>query len=144
MSDFTAPLDLRSLPEGKLMLLRSLTWLVGDYTSPSGAVTVPRGFVCDGGSIPRWFWPVIGHPLSSSVIRAACVHDWLYHIHAFDDTAYDCSRREADAVFREALAVDGVGFLRRHLMWAAVRVFGLGAWMHFNPFRVEVVGEAQD
>lgn len=124
MSSFTAPLDVRSLPDGRIALLRPLKWY--SVHEPERTVTVPLGFTCDGASIPRLFWPLIGHPLSSTVIRSGALHDHLYWRHSFDRRPI--TRRRADLEFRYALAVDGTGVVRRWLMWAAVRAFGYWAW----------------
>ena len=147
MSSFTAPLDIRSLPGGRVALLRSLEWRSNTRRKAGGSyrtVTVVLGFMFDGASIPRFIWPLIGHPLSSTVIRAAAIHDWLYSTHRWDymgeslhellsthrrwDLGKTITRAEADREFRDALKLDGTGLIRRWIMWAAVRVFGFMAW----------------
>lgn len=132
VSSFTAPLDLRSLPDGHIGLLRPLDW----YTThkPPRLVTIPLGFVCDGASIPKPLWPIIGHPLSSTVIRAAALHDWLYHCHRIGATPI--RRVDADSEFREALAVDGVGWVRRWVMFVAVRATGRWSWRRTRSGRI--------
>lgn len=50
---------------------------------------------------------------------------------AFHDAAYrkqNCSRYDADAMFRAIMLRDGVGALRAFWMYAAVRCFGWIAW----------------
>ena len=78
-------------------------------------VTVPAGFVTDFASVPRL--PVVWYLAGGTDQKAAVVHDFLYHSH-------DVSRAEADAVLREASAVNGQPWWRRNLMWAGVRLFG--------------------
>lgn len=125
MSNFTAPLDIRSLPGGLVALLRPLRWY-SDRGHPTEQVTVPLGFTCDGASIPRVAWPLIGHPLSSTVIRAGAVHDYLYHHRRINNRRI--SRARADLEFLDALRVDGVPRWRRWTMWAAVRCFAWPVW----------------
>lgn len=117
---------------------------------PGGdTVHVPPQFETDFASVPRpiWFWiaPWGRHG------RAAIVHDFLYQrgsITRADGTLDRPSRREADRIFRDAMAVLDVHILsrskwsktgllgvrlalaapRRFMMWAAVALFGFRAY----------------
>lgn len=78
-------------------------------------VTVPTGFVTDYDSVPRApFTYLLFGGLSD---EAAVIHDYLYEKGVV-------SRRKADDVYAEALAVCGVPAWRRGPIWAAVRLFG--------------------
>jgi hypothetical protein len=121
--------------------------------SDAEVVNVPPGFVTDFASVPRpvWFWiaPWGRHG------RAAIVHDFLYRNGSVTDVAARQMRRppksEADRIFRDAMGVlDAVilgrsplwrrapaplrairlwfAVVRRYLMWAAVALFGRGAY----------------
>ncbi len=80
--------------------------------------------------------------------RAAVVHDYLYNELRPGTTPHPeaPTRQRADAIFLEAMAVCGVGFLTRWTMWAAVRVFGFlalqaaraVAWKGDKPMPTEV------
>ena len=72
-------------------------------------IQVPAGFEFDGASIPQAAMSMTGWP----GLRAACIHDWLVD-------QPQIPRYDADAVFREALAVCGVPDQVAALMWAAV------------------------
>jgi len=75
---------------------------------------VPAGFVTNFASVPRIVRPFItGHGKDR---YAATLHDYLYSV------KHD--RKEADAIFLEALEVCRVGFFTRHAMHAAVRLAG--------------------
>lgn len=81
--------------------------------------TVPKGFRFDGASVPRplrWLTPS-----KLKTIAAAAIHDELYR-------SGRVPKREADRVFREALADLGVSWLERWLMWAGVAVGGWFSW----------------
>jgi len=80
-----------------------------------GTWTVPAGYETDLASIPRRFQRV--EPHLSPAARPGVLHDWFYTHHAVP-------RREADAIFREALRAEGVPLLQRLAMWAAVRLRG--------------------
>lgn len=78
-------------------------------------ITVPAGFVTDFASVPRipLAWLLAGGESN----EAATVHDYLYHSH-------EVPRATADAVFEEAMAATGQGWLIRKGAWAMVRIFG--------------------
>jgi hypothetical protein len=81
-------------------------------------ITVPAGFKTDLASVPRW--PLAYWICGGLANEAAVIHDYLYASHLV-------SRRQADAILREAAKATGVNW-RRWLMWAAVRCFGWLYW----------------
>lgn len=88
------------------------------------AIVVPKGFVFDFASVPRFFWrvlPPVGHGKRGAYGAASCLHDWLYRSGAV-------SRKDADLLFRESMGVLGVSSWRKWLMWSAVRLFGWAAY----------------
>lgn len=87
------------------------------YLSSLGCVTVPRNTLTDGASIPKVFWSVL-YPFGAW-FPAAVIHDFLYSIGNDDYT-----RDEADFIFLEAMYNVGVPWHRRHVIHAAVRMFG--------------------
>ena len=116
---FMTPLNLHDIDGTRFELLTPLV-----YASATGRIiTVPAGFVTDFASIPRLLW--WRYPKSGKWNRAAVVHDFLY--------AYNgCTRAEADAIFKEALEVCGVGWRTRQQFWLAVRA---GGWKPWNAYR---------
>jgi len=90
-------------------------------------ITVPQGFATDMASIPRGLWNVL--PPVGSYDRPAVVHDFLYQ-HGDGSV----SRAEADAVFREAMEVVGVGWWARQTIYWGVR---LGGWRPWNRYRAQ-------
>ncbi len=90
------------------------------------AITVPAGFITDGASVPRALWSLL--PSWGSYSRAAVVHDFLcVALDRGAPLALAPTRREADAIFYEAMGVCGTPWLTRLAMWAAVRLFALAA-----------------
>ena len=84
-------------------------------------ITVPDGFRHDLSSIPRLFRSII--PQIGNQNRASVLHDYLYVMEP-----EWCTRRIADAIFLEGMKADGVNWLRRNIMWAAVRAGGWYLW----------------
>lgn len=92
-----------------------------EYQAIRERYEVPAQFVTDFASVPRifvWFIPTYG-----LYTRAAILHDHLCEL-AKQRTF---QRRAADGLFRQAMRIAGVAFLRRWLMWVAVRWGGLFA-----------------
>ena len=95
----------------------------------------PEGMWTDGASIPRFFWRLVGHPMTSSFVKAAVIHDagymnkleWSYK----EDDEWvleDHTRKEVDELFLSLMKDLGVSWWRRTMMYRAVRWFGGGHW----------------
>jgi hypothetical protein len=86
--------------------------------------------------VPRLFWPLVA-PFELS-IAAPLLHDFLYR-HAGDPPAPAVApprrytRRDADRLFRELMAAEGVARWRRDAAWAAARLFGAPSWGRRAP-----------
>lgn len=103
---------------------------------------VPRDFETDFASVPRplvWFLPRYGR-----YTKAAILHDYLWRERAAKGTL---PWRDADALFRRAMQELEVPFLRRWIMWVAVRWAALAkpggreGW-HKDLWRVVLVSVA--
>ena len=107
-------LDLRYISGGEWVLLSPYSAVWDD-----GRIDVQEGFQTDLSSIPRIarsIIPQIGNQNGPSVI-----HDWCYRNHWKD-------RETSDRLFIEGMKVAGVNWLRRNVMYAALRVGGWLAW----------------
>lgn len=110
---FTTPLRLEATRPGYWVLLADLIWY------DTERIVVPAGFVTDLASIPRPFRGVLNQNGNSR--RPAVLHDHLY-------VTRSVPRSEADAIFRRALAAEGIGGVGRFTYWAGVRLGGWVAW----------------
>lgn len=119
MSSFTSPLILSVDDNGSFVVDEPFVYHVGNYPS-TDTITVPAGATTDFASIP-WFlhWVL---PKTGRYSKAAVLHDYLYRSHAR-------TRKEADHIFNEAMAVLGVAKWKRVMMFSAVRLFG---WWPYN------------
>lgn len=83
-------------------------------------IVVPAGFETDGASVPKFYWFRI--PPFGKHFKAAIIHDFLCDIG--NPLRPEVNFKVAAKVFREALKVCGVGWLRRNTMYQAVRRAG--------------------
>ncbi len=81
---------------------------------------VDAGFATDLASIPRIFQGLI--PKYGRHTQPAIVHDWGYEGHT------DLSKRDVDLLFLDGMKMVRVGWLKRHVMYWAVRIGGNGHW----------------
>nr|BDD44368.1 hypothetical protein 20 [bacterium] len=93
---------------------------------------VPKGFTYDGASIPRFAWSLLGLYPDGNLRGAATFHDWLYRsggkILDISNTPYFFNRKEADTILNLCMQKSGIGFLRRRVVFTAVRIFGKRNW----------------
>ena len=95
-----------------------------------GVIRVPAGFKTDLASIPQFLWSVL--PPVGRYDRAAVVHDYLYRFNG-------CTRKEADDVLFEAMAVLGVRATQRWTIYAGVRAGGWLPWKNYREGKPETV-----
>lgn len=77
------------------------------------------GVQTDGASIPRIFWPIIGHPYEGLYLKAAVIHDY----YCTTENRYR-KWENVHRVFYEAMQFNGVGAIKAALMYFAVWRFG--------------------
>ena len=119
----------------KLVQLKSgREWeVIEDYTyhlRSNTRITVCKGFVYDGASIPRVFWRFIGPPAAGKYAHAALLHDWLYvrQVWFKNGKFTRITRKEADDIMLMVMKEDGVSWWRRNAIHRAVRLGGGRAW----------------
>lgn len=118
-ASFWTPLLIEYLDGRRYRVVEPFQYRVGEDGSEELVVTVPVGFVTNFASVPRVLWAIL--PPTGEYGKAAVIHDFLYCRRAL-------TRTLCDAIFYEAMRALGVGWLRRSLMYAAVRLFGGPAW----------------
>ncbi|HEY1347234.1 MAG TPA: DUF1353 domain-containing protein [Streptosporangiaceae bacterium] len=107
--------DVRQVSDQDWETLRTLTYYATDED-----FEVPLHKRTDFASVPRtfvWFIPRYGR-----YTKAAILHDYLCSVEVRDGRI---DRIDADGIFRQAMRELGVPFLRRWIMWAAVRLGAL-------------------
>ncbi|EBG1926342.1 DUF1353 domain-containing protein [Salmonella enterica] len=115
MSQFTTPAILEMLGHYNWRVYEPFEFYISDDSSD--VISVPAGFVTDLATVPRVFWSVM--PPDGKYAKAAIIHDYLY------DNALR-TKKEADLIFLDGMAVLGVPKWKRIVMYLAVRIFGRG------------------
>lgn len=75
---------------------------------------VPKDYLTDGMSIPKWLQPIVGEPFEGTTLRAALFHDALCH----DQKA--ANQEITHQLFELILKLDGFPFWRRKAAYLAV------------------------
>lgn len=114
---FLSPLEVERISNDSWRLLLPLVY---DSALKKNTIYVPKGFITDFASVPRI--PLVYTWVGNKGHRAAVIHDHLYR-------RGKENRSVCDAIFREALALDDVGFAARWAMWLGVRSFG---WRYYG------------
>lgn len=130
MSSFTKPLRVEAVDARQWKLLEEFGYYIGTENS-NEYVPVPVGYVTDFATIPRAFWSVI--PPWGKYGKAAVIHDFLctdkYFLRKTEDGVekIECSRKQADDIFLEAMGVLGVDDVTKTMMYAAVRAYAIAS-----------------
>ena len=114
-----------------------------DLAGSRNRITVFKGFVHDGASIPRLAWTLSGLTPDGLIRAAALVHDWIYRhggklpassqkyrdtAGAWCDTYGAWSRDDTDRLFARIMREAGVSKWKRRMAYRAVRWFGGSSW----------------
>lgn len=106
------------LPDPKVQYLnnRDRFMLLEDYVTPE--VTVPKGMITDGATVPRIFWSLF--PPYYKYFPAAIVHDYMYllAIRGIGD------KKDADELFKLNMQRCGCTTKYWAPMYGFVKVFG--------------------
>jgi len=127
---FTTPLVVRRVSPTHWELIAPLS-----YQGAVDHFTVHDGLVTDFASVPRWLQSFV--QATGTWTGAAVLHDDFCIQLAAGNCAVSSS--DADGIFRRVMDEEGVGFVRRWLMWTAVRWAALNnparrpGWLRDSP-----------
>ena len=85
-------------------------------------ITIKKGFIYDGASIPQFAWSVVGSPFTGLYLEAATVHDAIYY------AMWKFGRKLADEIFLFIMLEMGVSKTKAYTMYESVRIGGRGAF----------------
>jgi len=115
MSKFPDPLCVEVHNSGRVFrLTESFSF---HYDGPDGLeiYTVPKGFVTNFASIPKFLWSIYG-PIGTAT-KGSVIHDYLY-------TTAEVPRLKADQIFKEGIITIDGGTSKANVFFSAVRLFG--------------------
>jgi len=97
--------------------------LIKDYTYENDKyiITIKKGFITDGASIPKTFWSVLSSPFYGPIVFGSMIHDGLY-------TKMAIPRKECDKLLKEMILEKGYNKIKANLVYIAVRLFGNSHW----------------
>ena len=81
-------------------------------------ITIPKGFVSDGCSIPFLFRLILGCKHHPQYVTASIIHDWLVE----NPQVIDYNRRLASEIFYTVLIQEGVNKFIAWLMFTGVEI----------------------
>ena len=113
--------------DGELwQVVEGFSYRIGD---PNGRayVRVPKGFITDFASMPLG---IVFKSPGGKWDKPAVVHDVCYKRGYVDTdrTRKTITRKDADDIFKEAMAVAGVHWFARQIIYAGVRLGGWRVW----------------
>ena len=115
--------SLRPVPRSKFYVV----WQDYAFVWDGMTTVVPERFRFDGASIPPFAWRFTTTPYDQRTIRAALVHDYLYTTRRMNGDV-EIDQKKADRILLAIMEADGVGPIRRRLVYRAVRWFGGRHW----------------
>ena len=86
-------------------------------------------FDFDAASIPQIFWSIIGSPFTGNYTTPAAIHDGLYAGEILD-------RKVCDDIFLDLMKQYKVSYVKRYIMYWAVRLGGGKVWKEHNQEEV--------
>lgn len=110
-------LKLKPINDGKCILEADYIYSINGFL-----ITVFRGFITDGASIPKSLQCI--YSPYGKYIKAAVIHDYLYS--KFNNTGIN--RKLSDKIFNFIMKETDVNDKTRKKFYNAVRIFGATSW----------------
>jgi len=108
----------------KFQLLDNFIVFITSYDT----IIIPEGFWTDFASIPQIFQNIL--PVLDKYLRAAVLHDYMYYKQSLN--GHKITRYKADKIFENAMKSCGVGYIKRKIIYYAVRS---GGWITWNKYK---------
>lgn len=90
------------------------------YSEIVGKIIVPKGFLSDGASIPRFLWLWLDGT-DPDILFASYCHDLLYTLQQF-------TKDQCDRTIRELMIKSGAPRWKANAVYAGLRLGGAKAW----------------
>lgn len=128
MSSFTKRLMVSPFNDDMTLwiLTEAFDYVIGDLETGTELVHCPTGFVTDFATT-KWFKWIL--PPTGRYGKACVIHDYLCERKTICDRngnpVRKATRKEADAIFLEAMKVLGVNIAVRYVMYFGVRLWAI-------------------
>ena len=109
---FTTPLRVEIIGDQLFKLTNSLIYEDDNYH-----IEILKGFIFDGGSIPRLLWGIIESPIGGLGSSCFCLHDCLYGTKLLPKSI-------ADELLYDTLRLSGVNITECVSIYSAVSICG--------------------
>ncbi len=106
-------IDIKESEDGKTITTLEEIW----FEYEGMLMCVPKGYVSDGASVPRFLWRLLSPCIDPQTLVPSIIHDFLYEWEL--GTRYD-----ADLFYVAALMHNGYPEWKCILTFAGVRLFG--------------------
>ena len=96
------------------------------HTGDKYKVTVPKGYLSDGATVPRMFWDFA--PTMGRYTQSVILHDWLCeYLTVYDITnkPIRITRADADEFLRVAMISHTVSRFHKFLLYSGVRIYAI-------------------
>jgi hypothetical protein len=128
MVNFPKPPLVRHITTSKCILEEDFSFTV-KVKDKYYHIEIKQGFIFDGASIPRIAWRVMEHPFQMPLLVCALPHDILYASELF-------TQSECDWIFLELMQMSKIGWIKRNLVYTAVRAGGWCVWMKHTKYSI--------
>jgi len=128
--EFEEP-DLRAVSRGEWEVKQHYIVRYGIKDGGWKSFIIPMGFRCDGASIRRILWTLVGITPTGLISAGAVAHDWLYRQggnmpELFKEEKW--TRQGADDLLFQLMKRAGMRWWRTYMVYWAVRIGGKGSW----------------
>lgn len=90
-------------------------------------IFVPKFYITDFGSIPKWAWSILGcSPATGLHRRATIFHDWLFTMHP------ELGFKFANTLFNAIMKFDKTPTIKRSLIYSTVATAGWVSWYRWK------------
>lgn len=98
------------------LLLQNLVWIRADGTT----VVIPAGFVCDGATVPRVVWSLVGGPFDGPYLPGAILHDFLLSVRTPGQPVWGIHKE-----FYNGMRANNTSWLISNLFYRSVQTYSL-------------------
>lgn len=117
-----------------LMIKKDKIMLMTDYyfKYENKVIRIPKGFIWDGATIPRFLWSILGVTPFGWANPASLVHDYIYILEGAIDTGIIIPRKWADEKFiKDLIDLKLINPMYSRIYKASLKIGGLYFWKEF-------------